>query len=123
MVRPAVVVLARPDRGLGGAAIAASATVYWESVLTKIIIPMIISPIVGIALGYLVMALILWLFRRAHPGGSRALPLRPDRLGRGDGVRPRLQDASKTAGVVVLALTVGGYHAQATTASRCGFSS
>jgi PiT family inorganic phosphate transporter len=28
--------------GLGGAAIAASATVYWDSVLTKIIIPMIV---------------------------------------------------------------------------------
>ena len=99
--------------GLGGAAIAASATVYWESVLTKIIIPMIVSPIVGIALGYLVMALILWLFRRAHPGRvSRGFRYAQTASAGAMAFGHGLQDASKTAGVVVLALTVGGYHAQ-----------
>ena len=54
--------------GLGGAALAASATVEWAGILDKVVIPMVISPIVGVMLGYLVMVAILWLFRRTHPG-------------------------------------------------------
>ena len=54
--------------GLGGAAIAAGVAVQWDTVLTKVIIPMVVSPLVGVALGYLVMTAILWAFRRANPG-------------------------------------------------------
>src|SRR5919107_5009758 len=97
--------------GLGGAALAASATVQWHGILSKVVVPMIISPVVGVALGYLVMTSILWLFRRVHPGraacGFRlAQTVSAAAMALGHGI----QDASKTAGVVVLALTVGGYH-------------
>ena len=54
--------------GLAGAALAAGATVKWGGILDKIVIPMVISPIAGIIVGYLVMALLLWSFRRATPG-------------------------------------------------------
>ena len=97
--------------GLGGAAIAAGAGVQWKGILEKVVIPMVASPIVGVILGYLVMTAILWLFRRAHPGrvqrGFRyAQTLSAAAMAFGHG----LQDASKTAGVVVLALTVGGHY-------------
>ena len=97
--------------GLGGAALAASATVKWAGILDKVVIPMVISPIVGVMLGYLVMVAILWLFRRTHPGRTsrgfrHAQTVSAAAMALGHG----LQDASKTAGVVVLALTVGGFH-------------
>jgi len=96
--------------GLGGAALAASATVKWQGIFDKVIIPMVISPVVGVALGYLVMVAILWLFRRVHPGRAsrgfrHAQTVSAAAMALGHG----LQDASKTAGVVVLALTVGGF--------------
>lgn len=97
--------------GLGGAAIAASTTVHWTKVFEKVILPMIASPIVGLVVGYLVMAGILWAFRNGHPGkvnrGFRyAQTVSAAAMAFGHG----MQDAAKTAGVVVLALTVGGFH-------------
>lgn len=96
--------------GLGGAALAASAGVHWQSVLEKIIIPMIASPIVGVMAGYLVMTAIFWIFRNAHPGKvSRGFRYAQTASAAAMAFGHGLQDAAKTAGVVVLALTVGGY--------------
>lgn len=97
--------------GLVGAALAASATVKWQGVYEKVVIPMVVSPIVGIIGGYLVMLGILWLFRRARPvkvsrGFRHAQTLSAAAMAFGHG----LQDAAKTIGVVVLALNVGGFH-------------
>ena len=97
--------------GLVGAALAAGTTVLWHGVVDKVLIPMVLSPFVGLVLGYLVMVAILWLFRNASPSrvtrGFRAgqsVSAAAMSLGHG------MQDAAKTMGVVVLALTVGGYH-------------
>ncbi len=96
--------------GLGGAAIAASATVKWQGVFQKVIIPMIVSPIFGIVVGYLVMLAILWAFRDANPGRvSRGFRLAQTVSAAAMAFAHGLQDASKTAGVVVLALTIGGF--------------
>ena len=97
--------------GLGGAALAASATVQWHGIFEKVIIPMILSPIVGVIVGYLVMAAILWIFRGVHPGrAARGFRLAQTISAAAMALGHGLQDASKTAGVVVLALTVGGYY-------------
>jgi inorganic phosphate transporter, PiT family len=97
--------------GLVGAAIASTNTVLWHGVLEKVVIPMVISPIVGVLLGYLVMLTILWLFRKTRPGRvnrgfrvAQSVSAAAMSLGHG------MQDAAKTMGVVVLALVVGGYH-------------
>jgi PiT family inorganic phosphate transporter len=97
--------------GLVGAALASSNTVLWSGVVDKVIIPMILSPITGLVLGYLVMVAILWLFRKKSPGRvsrgfriSQSVSAAAMSLGHG------MQDAAKTIGVVVLALNVGGYH-------------
>lgn len=98
--------------GLGGAAIAASTTVHWSAVFEKVILPMIASPIIGLVVGYLVMAGILWVFRNGQPSKVNrnfryAQTVSAAAMAFGHG----MQDAAKTAGVVVLALTVGGFHA------------
>jgi PiT family inorganic phosphate transporter len=97
--------------GMVGASLAAGTTVLWGGVLDKIVIPMVISPVLGLILGYFVMTTILWIFRRRHPGratrGFRyAQTLSAAAMALGHG----LQDAGKTMGIIVLALTVGGFH-------------
>jgi len=55
--------------GLVGAAVGAASTVHWKGVLEKVVLPMALSPLIGLALGYLLMLAISWIFRRANPGG------------------------------------------------------
>jgi PiT family inorganic phosphate transporter len=96
--------------GLGGAALAAGVAVQWDTVLTKVVIPMIASPLVGLALGYLVMTSILWIFRGAHPGRvSRGFRWAQTASAAAMAFGHGLQDAAKTAGVIVLTLNVAGY--------------
>lgn len=96
--------------GLVGAALASATQVHWGGVLTKVVIPMIVSPMVGLGLGYLVMIGMLWLFRRANPHKAgrairRAQIVSASSLALGHG----LQDAQKSMGVIVLALVVTGH--------------
>jgi PiT family inorganic phosphate transporter len=97
--------------GLVGAALASSGTVRWSGVVEKVIIPMVVSPVVGFALAALVMIALLWVFRRGRParltrGFRHAQTVSAAAMALGHG----LQDAQKTMGVIVLALVVGGYH-------------
>ncbi len=96
--------------GLIGAALAASETVKWLGVLDKVVIPMILSPIVGFTLAGLLMYGLLWAFRGANQhkamrGFRRAQIVSAAAMALGHG----LQDAQKTMGVIVLALIIGGY--------------
>lgn len=96
--------------GLVGAALSAGATVEWQGVIDKVIIPMILSPIAGFLLAGALMVAILWAFRRrnAHRttvGFRRAQVVSAGAMAVGHG----LQDAQKTMGIIVLALVVGGY--------------
>ena len=96
--------------GLVGAALAAEETVKWSGILMKVVIPMVLSPVVGLVLGFLFMLAILWLFRNGQPGRlnrgfRRAQTVSAAAMSIGHG----LQDAAKTIGVVVLALYVGGF--------------
>jgi len=96
--------------GLVGAALASAGTVKWRGVLDKVVIPMVVSPLVGFALAFLLMLAILWIFRRGRPGrlakGFRmAQTVSAAAMALGHG----LQDAQKTMGVIVLALVIGGY--------------
>ncbi|HET6967648.1 MAG TPA: inorganic phosphate transporter [Ornithinibacter sp.] len=98
--------------GLGGAALAAGATVKWDSILDKVVVPMLVSPVVGLVGGFALMTAILWVFRRARPGptarGFRyAQTVSAAAMAFGHG----MQDASKTAGVVALTLVASGHSA------------
>jgi PiT family inorganic phosphate transporter len=96
--------------GLVGAALAAGVTVSWATVVDKVAIPMLVSPVFAFAAGFAVMLLIMWLFRRANPhrtnrGFRLAQTVSAAAMALGHG----LQDAQKTMGVIFLALLTGGY--------------
>jgi PiT family inorganic phosphate transporter len=97
--------------GLVGAALASAGTVQWNGVIQKVLIPMVVSPVVGFLLAALLMIALLWIFRRGRParlyrGFRHAQTVSAAAMALGHG----LQDAQKTMGVIVLALVVGGYH-------------
>ncbi|GII02998.1 inorganic phosphate transporter [Planobispora takensis] len=96
--------------GLIGSALASASVIHWDGVLEKVVIPMILSPLVGFLLAGSIMIAILWIFRRANPakanrGFRHAQTLSAAAMALGHG----LQDAQKTMGVIFLALVVGGY--------------
>jgi PiT family inorganic phosphate transporter len=97
--------------GLAGAGLAASATVHWSVIGQKVVIPMVLSPLIGFALAYLAMVALLWAFRRGRPGPlSRRFRHAQIASAAGMSLGHGLQDAQKTMGVITLALVTGGYH-------------
>jgi PiT family inorganic phosphate transporter len=101
--------------GLVGAALVGGQHVKWAAIVDKVLLPMVLSPIAGLILGFLAMLAIMWIFRHSKPSklnrgfrwaqtGSAALMS----IGHG------LQDAAKTIGVIVLALYAAGYQECAT---------
>ncbi|MET9341596.1 inorganic phosphate transporter [Nonomuraea sp. NPDC003804] len=98
--------------GLVGSALAAASVVHWDGVVDKVVIPMILSPLVGFSLAAAIMIAIYWIFRNAQPGRTNrgfryAQTVSAAAMALGHG----LQDAQKTMGVIFLALVVGGYAA------------
>ncbi|MFD8736794.1 anion permease [Streptomyces sp. NPDC059618] len=95
--------------GMVGAALAGGTTVYWNGLVDKVIIPMFLSPVVGLLVGYLVMATIMWLFRRSNPHKTkRGFRIAQTVSAAGMALGHGLQDAQKTMGVVVMALVIAG---------------
>ncbi|MGW2784171.1 anion permease [Streptomyces populi] len=95
--------------GMVGAALAGGTTVYWSGVLDKVIIPMFLSPLVGLLVGYLVMTVIMWLFRRSNPHKTkRGFRIAQTVSAAGMALGHGLQDAQKTMGIVVMALVIAG---------------
>ncbi|SFC27007.1 inorganic phosphate transporter [Streptomyces aidingensis] len=93
--------------GLLGAALAGAATVHWDGVLDKIVLPMVVAPLVGLVAGYGVMVALLWIFRHATPvraqrGFRMAQTVSAAAMALGHG----LQDAQKSMGVIMMALVV-----------------
>ncbi len=96
--------------GLVGATLAAAGTVLWSGILAKVVVPMVVSPLVGFVLAYSVMIGIMWLFRRSYPGKlNRRFRVAQTLSASGMALGHGLQDAQKTRGVITLALVVGGY--------------
>ncbi|MEU5214107.1 inorganic phosphate transporter [Streptomyces sp. NPDC020742] len=93
--------------GMVGAALAGGTKVIWSGVVDKVILPMFISPVIGLVLGYLVMVVILWIFRRANPHkAKRGFRIAQTVSAAGMALGHGLQDAQKTMGVVVMALVI-----------------
>jgi inorganic phosphate transporter, PiT family len=96
--------------GLVGAALAAGTLVHWATIIDKVVIPMVASPVVGFLLAFLVMLSFMWIFRKRNPHkvfrGFRLMQtLSAAALALGHG----LQDAQKTMGVIFLALVASGH--------------
>src|SRR5690349_6088662 len=100
--------------GLVGAAIAGGALVHWTTIVDKVLIPMVLSPVFGFCAAFAVMLTIMWIFRKRNPQrvfrgfrGAQTVSAAALALGHG------LQDAQKTMGVIFLALTTAGYYVTA----------
>ncbi|MFT4085443.1 MAG: inorganic phosphate transporter [Nocardioides sp.] len=86
------------------------ASIHWDTILDKVIVPMVASPVVGFVLAFGLMLAIMWIFRRRNPhrvyrGFRLVQTVSAAALALGHG----LQDAQKTMGVIFLALIASGH--------------
>jgi len=93
--------------GLVGAALASGVTVHWSTIKDKVVVPMVLSPVVGLFGALVLTVLLLWLFGRRNPsrvnrGFKYGQWLSSAAMAWGHG----LQDAQKTMGVITLALLI-----------------
>jgi PiT family inorganic phosphate transporter len=97
--------------GLVGATLFASGgIVEWATITKKVLIPMVLSPVVGLCLGFLMMLAIMWIFRRGNPGRlNRGFRVAQTVSAAAMSVGHGMQDAAKTMGIIVLALYTGGF--------------
>ena len=96
--------------GIVGAGAASSTDVDWATLVDKVAIPMVVSPLLGFLGAFALMTAIMWAFRRANPHRiSRGFRLAQTVSAAGMSLGHGLQDAQKTMGVIVLALVAGGY--------------
>lgn len=93
--------------GLVGAAIAGGVAVKWDTIVQKVLIPMVLSPLFGFCAAFVVMTSIMWIFRKGNPHkinrgfrGMQTVSAAALALGHG------LQDAQKTMGVILLTLVI-----------------
>jgi phosphate/sulfate permease len=96
--------------GLVGAGLVSAATVNWSVLSNKVVLPMVASPLIGVAAGFGLMVVILWAFHRArrapvNRGFRGAEVLSTAAMAYSHGT----QDAQKTMGVIALALYTTGH--------------
>lgn len=99
--------------GLVGSAIVTGkhfGAVHWHGVVQKVVVPMVISPIIGGVAAFVIMLALLWVFHRNNPhrlnrGFRHLQTLSAAAMSYSHGT----QDAQKTMGVITLALVTGGY--------------
>jgi len=98
--------------GLIGAMLLARGTpfVQWRSIWAKVAVPGLLSPVAGLASGFLVMLALYWIFRRWRPRTVNATFRRAQILSAAFvSFTHGANDAQKTMGVITLALVAGGY--------------
>ena len=97
--------------GLVGAAIASREIVQWDGLLSRVAIPMILSPLIGFTLAFILTASLQGIFRNAKRSQvSKYFRAAQICSSTAMAVGHGLQDAQKTMGVMTLALVVGGFH-------------
>jgi PiT family inorganic phosphate transporter len=96
--------------GLVGAALMSGSVVHWTVFIDKVLIPMVLSPLIGFSLAFLLMLAIMWGFRKRNPHKvNRGFRLAQTGSAAAMALGHGLQDAQKTMGVIFLALATGGY--------------
>jgi len=84
--------------------------VSWDSVVSKMIIPLVASPIIGFVVAYILMLIIYWIFRGARPRpANRGFRLAQILSAAYVSFSHGTNDAQKTMGIITLALISGGY--------------
>ncbi|MBE1876924.1 inorganic phosphate transporter [Myceligenerans pegani] len=96
--------------GLVGAGLAGGMAVHWSAIVDKVVLPMILSPLVGFGAAFAVMIGVLWIFRKASPARTaRRFRLAQTTSAAAMALGHGLQDAQKTMGVIFLALLTAGW--------------
>ncbi|WP_454850893.1 anion permease [Promicromonospora soli] len=96
--------------GLVGAGLAGGMSVYWSAIVDKVVLPMIVSPLVGFGLAFAVMVAVMWIFRYAAPAKTnRRFRIAQTASAAAMALGHGLQDAQKTMGVIYLALLSVGW--------------
>jgi PiT family inorganic phosphate transporter len=97
--------------GLTGVGVISGIHVYWSKIMEKVVIPMLVSPVVGFVLAFVVMVGVLWLFRNSLPTKTmRRFRIAQTASAAAMALGHGLQDAQKTMGVILLALIAGGMY-------------
>ena len=98
--------------GVAGSAIAASGldVINWDGIWDKVVIPGILSPVVGFAIALTLMLVIVWVIRRRSPTRVNRV-FRRAQIVSGSFVAftHGTNDAQKTMGIIALALVVSGH--------------
>ena len=97
--------------GVAGAVLATSgpSNVLWAGIVEKVLIPTLCAPLIGFAMGIALMVIILWVFRKAHPGVlQRRFRLAQLVSASFMAFSHGSNDAQKTMGVITLALFAAG---------------
>jgi PiT family inorganic phosphate transporter len=96
--------------GLVGVGLVTGTDVRWNTVVDKVVLPMVFVPAVGALVAFLAMVGILWVFRNNRPGpANRSFRLAQSISTAAVALGHGLQDAQKTIAVMVLALVTAGY--------------
>ena len=98
--------------GLIGAALSKAGyqVVHFEGVTKKVLLPMVTSPLIGFAIGFACMVVILWICRRANPNSVNRYFKKLQILSAGVmALSHGSNDAQKTMGIINMALV--SYHA------------
>ncbi len=94
---------------LTGVGLASGVQVHWDVIWDKVVLPMVVSPVVGFTLAFFLMVALLWAFRNANPHKvTRRFRIAQTASAAAMALGHGLQDAQKTMGVIVLALVAGG---------------
>jgi PiT family inorganic phosphate transporter len=84
--------------------------VNWHSVLTKMVIPLVVSPLIGFGGAFLMMLVIFWVFRKLSPRpANRGFRFAQIFSSAFVAFSHGTNDAQKTMGVITLALISGGF--------------
>jgi PiT family inorganic phosphate transporter len=85
-------------------------SVKWSGVVEKVVLPMVLSPLIGFVLAFIFMLVILWVFQRGNAHRLNRNFRRLQRLSAAAiAYSHGTQDAQKTMGVITLALVTGGF--------------
>ena len=97
--------------GLLGATwvIAGTSAIRWDQIGTRVALPALLSPVVGLVVAALVMLAVYWVFRNRRPGPlNRGFRIAQVASGSLVAFAHGASDAQKTMGVIVLALVAEG---------------
>jgi len=97
--------------GLMGAAVAFGGwdAPSYASILTKVVLPLVLSPLAGFSCGYLIMVALTWMFVKAHPHTVNTAFKKLQIVSSAFMATSHgLNDAQKTMGIITLALVIFG---------------